>query len=835
MISTSIPQSDRIEPLAAPLEAKPQINLDTIILPVTDSTGTAALPPVRIFLGTESAQWRAERVFVWSVCQHRNPARQYEITLMKNILGFHPKGWTTGFTNYRFAIPELAGMRGRAIYNDVDQIYLADPAVLFDADMKDSACLTLSEHDTSVMLLDCARMSQIWTLDNARALHKKKLLAKLAMRKDLIGVLPGKWNARDDEYEQGHSALLHYTTLHTQPWTPHPERFAYQVHAQAKLWTDMERQADACGFTLFDRLKPSVRYQQLIAAYENLHSQGSAKQGLAAEKTFSGKVLPKHIPMVARLVELSESKTLLDYGAGKAGGYDNLPGAAPDCAIKGLSQWGEDVRITLYDPGFEPYAHLPNGPFDGVVCTDVLEHIAEEDIAWVLHEIFSRASAFVYATVACYPAKKKLPNGENAHVCQKSPAWWGAQLRSAAAHYPQIHWELSIREKNWHGRKVSSVKVGGKPLAPPKVWVLADDRLGNANQAIALAKALGFPYECKPMAFNLMSRLHNRLLGRSRIGLQPTANRQLHPPWPDIVIAAGRRTAPVSRWIGKQTKGRTRLVQLGRKGGDRAAAFDAVITPVHCYMAFNPKRIETTLPLSPMETLTLVNSTNTQTEAPTFASAKILVLLGGPTRRHKFDLPQAKSLSIALLNLQQKYAARLIVAGSPRTAPQVLNELRRILPTEASVLNDKEARSRYWSMLASADAVVVTSDSESMLADAIASGHPVYIHELPVKPLSRWLSMGQWVLTRAQHHPKNKRATTRPQQGLEYLCARAIDIGLIRPPRDLNCLHRELYQQGLARPLCNSRPHPFSKTATCVHAESQKVAEQVLELLDLRA
>ena len=90
------------------------------------------LPPVRIFLGTEEGQYRAERVFVWSVLQVRDPGRVYEIHLMKNVAGFDRRGWRTGFTCYRFAIPDFAGRTGKAIYNDVDQIYLADPALLFD-------------------------------------------------------------------------------------------------------------------------------------------------------------------------------------------------------------------------------------------------------------------------------------------------------------------------------------------------------------------------------------------------------------------------------------------------------------------------------------------------------------------------------------------------------------------------------------------------------------------------------------------------------------------------------------------------------------------------------
>ena len=62
-------------------------------------------PPVRIFVGTELAQHRAERIFVWSIERVRDPARVYEIHLMKELDWFDRSRWLTGFSNYRFAIP----------------------------------------------------------------------------------------------------------------------------------------------------------------------------------------------------------------------------------------------------------------------------------------------------------------------------------------------------------------------------------------------------------------------------------------------------------------------------------------------------------------------------------------------------------------------------------------------------------------------------------------------------------------------------------------------------------------------------------------------------------
>ena len=78
-------------------------------------------PPVRIFIGAEPGQNRAERVLVWSILKHRDPARAYEIYLMKDLAGFSRRYWKTGFTNYRYAIPAFARGHGRAIYNDADQ------------------------------------------------------------------------------------------------------------------------------------------------------------------------------------------------------------------------------------------------------------------------------------------------------------------------------------------------------------------------------------------------------------------------------------------------------------------------------------------------------------------------------------------------------------------------------------------------------------------------------------------------------------------------------------------------------------------------------------------
>lgn len=252
-----------------------QAQPERIVLEVQRGVARSAKPPVRIFVGTEPSQSRAERVFVWSVEQARDPARAYEIYLMRDLVGFDRRRWLTGFTNYRFAIPHLAGGSGRAIYNDVDQVYLRDPAELFDLDMRSCGYLSITPRDTSVMLIDCGRMASVWTLEQAQHLRRTRIEARARAKGDFWGALEREWNARDDEYAAGRSKVLHYTTIHTQPWQPFPELYVYQPNPVGHVWLDMEQAADREGYQLFDADRPSTRYQQLI---DRLRAPRAARQ-----------------------------------------------------------------------------------------------------------------------------------------------------------------------------------------------------------------------------------------------------------------------------------------------------------------------------------------------------------------------------------------------------------------------------------------------------------------------------------------------------------------------------------------------------------------------------
>jgi len=135
----------------------------------------------------------------------------------------------------------------------------------------------------------------------------------------------------------------------------------------------------------------------------------------------------KQVARIKRLVDATGARTLLDYGAGKGMQYElgridvEENGEHRQLTVK--EYWGVD-EIVCYDPAYTPFSNLPARKFDAVICTDVLEHCPEQDIPWILDEMFAYANKFVFALAACYPAKKQLPDGENAHCTIKPAEWW---------------------------------------------------------------------------------------------------------------------------------------------------------------------------------------------------------------------------------------------------------------------------------------------------------------------------------------------------------------------------------------------------------------------------
>jgi hypothetical protein len=692
---------------------------ERVVLPRRPGTRKQTGGLVRIYVGTEAAHWRAERVFVWSIERVRDPARDYEITWLRSLPGFERGAWTTGFTNYRFAVPQLCGARGRALYNDVDQIYRSDPADLFDEDLAGAGWKSTAPDDPSVMLLDCARMAEVWTIERAQRERKQRLIARAQAVPGLHAPLDPRWNVRDGERPLAEAKLVHFTTLHTQPWRPFPERFVYQHGPVAEAWHELERSADEAGFEMYTRERPSIAYRSWRAKRRD-----------------------------------------------------------PSAPL------GGDGLAELYVP---PAPGAPPGLRADTLHADAsLAELPPQDLGWVLDDLLASARHSVYIRVPWDGTRRSAEH-------------WAERIAAKTRRHPKLRWQLALASPHGVEWREGGARFDG---TPPRVWVLADDRPGNTTQSLGLAEALGWPFEQKRLAMRALSRAHNRWLGASRAGIDAQRSSPLEPPWPDLVIAAGRRTAPVALWVHERSGGRSRTVLLGRKGGDFADLFDLVVTPRYCRLYPHPRRLEIAAPLHRASSERIAEARARFAHFADLPAPRIALLVGGSSGQYRVDAAEAAELGRGVMEMARQTGGCVLASTSRRLGASATAALCEALAGAAlvHVWRPDDPVNPYLGMLAWADAFVISGDSESMLAEASAQGKPLFVARFPERASFRALArVREWVWRRGAAEPRGPRGTPRPQRGLERLCGRLIERGLVRPSRDLGRLHADLVERGTAR------------------------------------
>lgn len=215
--------------------------------------------------------------------------------------------------------------------------------------------------------------------------------------------------------------------------------------------------------TSYERGNPSPEYLDMVAMYETLHEEGEAVAGKSGKQTFPGKMLIRHAPGIKEMIDRSGAINILDYGAGKAVAYDLSDITLSNGAVVPSIQdyWGVE-EIRCYDPGHEPFKELPDCQYDGVICTDVLEHVTTPDVAWIVDEMFCYARKFVYANIACYPAVKVLPNGRNVHCTVKPPEWWAGLFHAIAMRHTEISFRLITSTATGRRKKLGFAKNRAK-------------------------------------------------------------------------------------------------------------------------------------------------------------------------------------------------------------------------------------------------------------------------------------------------------------------------------------------------------------------------------------
>jgi lipopolysaccharide biosynthesis glycosyltransferase len=195
----------------------------------------------RVFVGTDRSQWIGVQVLEYSIRKHSSiPVEVHPMVDLGLPEPSDPRqSQRTGFSFSRFAIPQLAGYQGKAVYLDADMMVFKDFAGLWNIPVNDAKVVIqdsipdeLAHADKkgapdtrikqcAVMLLDCSRLDWdpraiIAGLGNGYTYEDLVYELCILAPEEIKYRVPYQWNSL--EHYDSETCLLHYTDMYTQPW-----------------------------------------------------------------------------------------------------------------------------------------------------------------------------------------------------------------------------------------------------------------------------------------------------------------------------------------------------------------------------------------------------------------------------------------------------------------------------------------------------------------------------------------------------------------------------------------------------------------------------------------
>ena len=266
-------------------------------------------------------------------------------------------------------------------------------------------------------------------------------------------------------------------------------------------------------------------------------------------------------------------------------------------------------------------------------------------------------------------------------------------------------------------------------LAPLRIWAVSDGRAGNAGPSLGLAEAVS---RILPADITVKTIAWKGRIGRLPWFLNPfpahvlTPQSEINAPWPDIWIAAGRSTLPLSIRMRRWSQGKCMVVQI-QDPRMPTSPFDLVVAPKHdrthgdnvLAITGSPHRVTPDRLKSELERFSRGLEPLTH--------PRLAILIGGKSKAHDLSPERAASLARDIEHAVLNSGGSIMATFSRRT-PEVA---RRILASRLAHLPgtiwNGEGENPYFAFLAAADAVLVTEDSANMATEAAATGKPVFI------------------------------------------------------------------------------------------------------------
>lgn len=342
------------------------------------------------------------------------------------------------------------------------------------------------------------------------------------------------------------------------------------------------------------------------------------------------------------------------------------------------------------------------------------------------------------------------------------------------------------------------------------VWVLLGKWHGDNQQLLAIAKALGRPFREVPLRFNALSHVPPAFLGINRLSWKTEV--PLGPPWPRIVLAAGRRSVPAARWIRQQSGGSTRLVNVNRPWAP-LHWFDLIVTTPQYALPQRPNVLCNLMPFLPPP-----DGKVSESALPATAAALprpwTVVLVGGNSRPMVLCDATAAALAARVNQEVSQRGGSAWVVDSPRTPESAKAIIARGLSVPSQIVRWQAGKPLYNAMLSAGDRFIVTEDSASMLTEALLTDRPVSLFKLARQHEGWRRASAAWRMA----------ALSQPDSLVGRSFNLLAELGMLSGVRDLGLLHEALETAGMLHGAGEPSRHAFE--------ERTETLSRILQLVD---
>ncbi len=258
--------------------------------------------------------------------------------------------------------------------------------------------------------------------------------------------------------------------------------------------------------------------------------------------------------------------------------------------------------------------------------------------------------------------------------------------------------------------------------------MVTDGKAGMEIQCLGLAEALDLAPEVKRVSVGKPWRWLPAPLIRDALSTLGPKGDRLAPPWPDLWIASGRQTVPLTRDMRRLSGGRTFTVQIQNPAIDPAAV-DLIVTPEHDRLRA-PNVLTTRGALGQVTPQRLAEAAaRFRARYAHLPARRVGVLIGGDNKVFRLDSRTMTRLTERLASLARE-GWGLMITPSRRTGPRNEEILRRGLAGLPAEIWDGAGENPYFGILGLADHIVVTGDSVNMVSEAAGTGKPVHVVHL---------------------------------------------------------------------------------------------------------